>query len=467
MSLTKQDPTVEISTAELEALRQKIEELRQERDDLAMMLELNTKHSDIVGKELHNRAEEAIRESERRLRLIVEATPVALIISRLSDSKIVYANEMAGPQVGLTPEELIGHQVTELFKDPSQLEEMLTQLEEVEQISNFNIEIKGVDGTIMWMDASISKLIFNDEPSMLSAWHDITYLVEMNKAANRFVPNEYLNFLQKKSIVDINLGDYACREMTIMFSDLRSFTTISENMTAVENFAFINSYLGKVSPIIREHNGFIVKYIGDGIHAIFTESADDCLQSCIRQLERLNEYNVYRLEKGRLPIQIGIGVNTGYMMVGMVGETHRVQGDAFSNDVNLTARVEGLTKFYNVSFIITAATYKRLHNPSQYSIRFLDKVQVKGKSTALDLYEVYQADTTEQHELKRETQIDYEEAMRLYYVQDFAGAQANLFKVLQRNPADKVAWHHLIKATQAIDEGVSENWTGVTVMTKK
>ena len=292
-------------------------------------------------------------------------------------------------------------------------------------------------------------------------------LQEMNQASSRFVPKEYLSFLNKKSIIDITLGDHVTGEMTVMFSDLRGFTTISETMTPEENFAFINSYLGRVSPVVRQHNGFIIKYLGDGIHAIFPNSPDDGVRASIETLEQVNTYNEHRRLKDWQPIAVGIGINTGFMMVGMVGEEDRMQGDALSDDVNLTARLEGLTKFYGISLIISRSTHERLANPDRYNIRYLDKVQVMGRANALDLYEVYDADMPEMRELKQETQAEYEEALRLYYDLEFEGAQAKLFNILQRNPRDKVAWHHLVNATKLADSGAQEGWTGVTVMTKK
>lgn len=252
-----------------------------------------------------------------------------------------------------------------------------------------------------------------------------------------------------------------------MFSDLRAFTTMSESMSPQENFDFINGYLERTSPVIREHSGFIVKYLGDGMMAVFPERCDDAIEAGIEKIKRVAEYNADRQKAGHQPIRVGIGVNTGHMMVGIVGESSRMQGDALSDKVNLTARVEGLTKFYGVSFIITAETYGRLVSPEDYCVRFLDKVLVKGKTEALDLYEVYDSDPTEQRELKQTTQDEYSEALGLYYERDFTGAQAKLFGVLQRNPKDKVAWHHLVQATNALEQGVADNWAGVTTMENK
>jgi len=108
-----------------------------------------------------------------------------------------------------------------------------------------------------------------------------------------------------------------------------------------------------------------------------------------------------------------------------------------------------------------------LANPGEYNIRFLDRVRVKGKNEAVELYEVFDADSPDLRALKRETQDDLAEAQRLYYAQQFDAAQVQLFKVLQRSPKDKVAWHYLGQATRCLEAGVEENWAGVTVMTEK
>ncbi len=311
----------------------------------------------------------------------------------------------------------------------------------------------------------LTKPFSKDE--LLTRIRNHLHLSKTTQSFGRFVPLEYLNFLDRESIVDVQLGDHISKEMTVMFSDLRDFTAISESMSPQENFDFINGYLERTSPVIREHNGFIVKYLGDGMMAVFPERCDDAIQAGIEKLRRVAEYNADRQKLGHQPIRVGIGINTGHMMVGIVGEASRMQGDALSDKVNLTARVEGLTKFYGISFIMTAETYKSLTSPEKYCVRFLDKVQVKGKTETLDLYEIYDGDSSEQRDLKQVTQAEYNEALEQYYERDFAGAQAKLFGVLQRNPQDKVAWHHLVQATKALDEGVTDNWTGVTTMVEK
>jgi adenylate cyclase len=122
-------------------------------------------------------------------------------------------------------------------------------------------------------------------------------LLLTNQAYTRFVPKEFLNFLGKESIIDIKLGDQVQKEMTVLFSDIRSFTTLSEQMTPEENFNFINSYLKRMNPIIEKNKGFIDKYIGDAIMALFARSPVDAIQAAIEMQKAILLYNQDRVEK--------------------------------------------------------------------------------------------------------------------------------------------------------------------------
>jgi len=144
-------------------------------------------------------------------------------------------------------------------------------------------------------------------------------LKSLNHTFEKFVPKESIGLLSKKSLSELRLGDNVKKKMTVLFSDIRSFTTLSEKMTPEENFSFINSYLGAMGPVIRRNNGFIDKYIGDAIMAIF-EKEEEALQAGVEMLETLNIYNEKnRNSVTRPPIKIGIGIHTGSMMFGTVG----------------------------------------------------------------------------------------------------------------------------------------------------
>jgi class 3 adenylate cyclase/HAMP domain-containing protein len=213
-------------------------------------------------------------------------------------------------------------------------------------------------------------------------------LQRLNSGYSKFVPINFLKFLQKKSITEIQLGNHVSKEMAIMFSDIRSFTSLSENMNPQENFDFINAYLKRVSPKIRDNNGFIVKYLGDGIMAIFPNSIDDAIEAGLAKIKAVDEYNASRETKGYQKINLGIGIHYGSMMVGIVGETARMQGDAFSEDVEFASELESLTKLYDTSLIISDRAIAQIEYPEKYEIYFLDNITFKGKQKPMAIYKI-------------------------------------------------------------------------------
>lgn len=294
-----------------------------------------------------------------------------------------------------------------------------------------------------------------------------TELKRLTDSFARFFPGEYLKFLRKDSVTEVQLGDYVSKTMAVMFSDIRSFTTLSESMTPQENFNFVNTYLKRVSPEIRNHYGIIVKFLGDGMMAVFPEGADDAVAAGIAKQKRVHEYNEERLAIGDLPLQVGIGIHVGHMMLGMVGEDNRIQGDAFSDNVNLTSRLEGLTKFYGVSMLISGQTLEHLSNPDQYQIRFLDRAIVKGRNESIAVYEVLDAEIEEICNLKLQTQANFAQGIGCYRERAFTDAKAYFEQVLTVNTLDKTAKLYLERVKWLLEHGVPENWNEAWVFSEK
>ncbi|NET36146.1 MAG: response regulator [Cyanothece sp. SIO1E1] len=273
-------------------------------------------------------------------------------------------------------------------------------------------------------------------------------LSQLNQAFSRFVPRQFIHLLDKKSILDIQLGDHTQQEMSVLFADIRSFTSLSERMTPEDNFKFINAFLKRMEPVILENDGFIDKYIGDEIMALFSGSADDALNAGIGMLRRLSEYNHTRQRPERPPIKIGVGINTGCLMLGTVGGKNRMDGTVISDTVNSAARVEELTKQYGVSLLISGQTYSRLQNPAEYAIRMIDKVKVKGKSELVTVYEVFEADSPPIRAGKLATEATFTRALIAYNQQDFEMAAQGFRSCLQHNPSDQVAHIYLERCQQ-------------------
>ncbi len=266
----------------------------------------------------------------------------------------------------------------------------------------------------------------------------LAYQSELTNAYGRFVPREFLDFLGYDSIVNVKLGDNIQLEMSILFTDIRDFTTLSENMTPEDNFKFINAFLSRMEPAIKQNNGFIDKYIGDAIMALFSGEADNAVRAAISMLKLLSEYNTTRGRPGREKIKIGIGINTGLMMLGTVGGEGRMESTVISDAVNLASRLEALTKNYGVSLLISDHTFSRLEDITLYNIRLLDQVKVKGKSELVSVFEVFDADPSPLREGKIATKTIFEQGLLFYNFKDMNKA-AKLFETcIEINPLDKV-----------------------------
>ena len=272
-----------------------------------------------------------------------------------------------------------------------------------------------------------------------------------------------MKFLKRESIVDARLGDSVQAEMTIMFADIRSFTSLSESMSPRDNFDFINSYLSRVGPVICQYNGFIDKYIGDGIMALFPNCAEDAVQAAIEMQQQVKIYNKHRQNSGYQPISIGIGLHTGTLMLGTIGEAERMESTVISDAVNLASRVEGLTKLYGVGIVASVQTLCRIDDPQQYKCRFLDRVQVKGKQTPVAVFEIYDGDSDIMIELKAQTQTYFEQGIFFHYQQQFAQAKQMFLRVLQVNKQDKAANFYVERCDTLMKNGVILTVEGIEI----
>ena len=263
-------------------------------------------------------------------------------------------------------------------------------------------------------------------------------LRETNASIERFVPKAFLSIMGKPSIQSVKLGDNIRLNMTVLFSDIRNFTGQSEQMTPDENFAFINFYLERMGPVIRAHNGFIDKYIGDAIMALF-EQPDDALRASLAMLDTLAAFNLERQAGGLPPMAIGIGLNTGSLMLGTIGESHRMDGTVISDAVNLAARIESLTKTYGVGILISQNTYDQLSDPKAFNIRPIDVVVVKGKTKPVIILEVFDRSPSAEREAKLRTRDLLQAGIEALGRRDSAAARAIFEQCLALYPGDPAA----------------------------
>ncbi|GAB4187507.1 MAG: hypothetical protein Fur006_27430 [Coleofasciculaceae cyanobacterium] len=402
-----------------------------------------------------------VRESESRLTQFLEAMPVGVSVWDAS-GKPCYANRITYQLFGkgvisdTTTEQIA--QVYQVYMAGTQQTYPTEKLPGVRALKGESVKIDDIEirreGKIIPIE-TWGTPVYDEKGNIeyaIVALQDITErkkaeaerekftakLFQLNQAFSRFVPRQFLQLLEKESIVDVQLGDAVQQEMSVLFSDIRDFTTLSETMTPQDNFKFINAFLSRMEPAILENQGFIDKYIGDAIMALFSGTADNAVKAGISMLHRLAEYNQQRIKSSYVPIQIGIGINTGSLMLGTVGGHNRMDGTVISDAVNLASRVESLTKNYGISLLITHQTFLQLNEPV-YAIRPIDRVKVKGKSEVVAVYEVFEADPPEIKEGKLKNYQIFVEALYNYNYQKFRAAEQLFAECLRLNPRDNVA----------------------------
>ena len=269
-------------------------------------------------------------------------------------------------------------------------------------------------------------------------------LEALNRSYARFVPHEFLEILGKQSILDVNLGDQIQGAMSVLFADIVGFTPRSESMSPSDNFAFVNRFLSWMEPAFQKHGGFINQYIGDAIMGIFPHSATDAVAAGIDMLENLERLNAQLLDAGVPPVRIGIGINTGGLMAGIVGGQRRLDTAVISDTVNTASRVEDLTRFYRVPLLITEGAYLQIDR-ARFSdcIRRIDCVTPKGKSTPIHVYEVFAADPQPIRRAKLDSMSSFEEAVALFASGHREKASRLFGIIVGHNPDDHAAAAYL------------------------
>ena len=326
---------------------------------------------------------------------------------------------------------------------------------------------KTVNYTVVRNNDEIGELAEGFNEMSLKIENYIVNISKMNEAYYRFVPKQFLEFLGAQSVLDVKLGDQVQKEMSVLFTDIREFTSLSEVMTPKETFDFLNDYLSRMEPVISRNQGFIDKYIGDSIMALFTGNVENAIDAAIEMRAALADFNLQRKLDNKLPVNSGIGIHTGNLMLGIVGGHGRMDSTVVSDAVNLASRVEGLTKIYGTSLIISQDTLIKLQDPGRYNYRFLDVVKVKGKKEAVYIFEVLDGEPEEVKRLKIETKPEFGRALQLYKNKEFDEASAIFKRVYQLNPDDRGAELYIARCKNILEFGIPEAWDGVETLRDK
>ena len=292
-------------------------------------------------------------------------------------------------------------------------------------------------------------------------------ILRIHEVTKKFVPIEFIRSLGKESLTDVMLGDQVEKNVTVLFTDIRDFTSLSEKMTPEENFHFVSSFNARLGPIIRSNKGFINQYLGDSIMALFPENPEDALKAAIQMQKAVHELNTERNANGLPSIKAGIGMHTGPLIMGITGDEFRMDTATISDTVNTAARIESLTKYYNAPLLLSGETLRQINVHDKYLLRHLGKVQLKGKYNHLSIVECLNGHPDSDLQTKMKTMSQFDKAMNYYMEQRFENAIQLFQDIIIMDQMDQTAIYFMENALKHLQHGVPENWTGVEEMSNK
>lgn len=289
----------------------------------------------------------------------------------------------------------------------------------------------------------------------------------IHEVSQKFVPNEFIKSLGKNKLTEVSLGDLAEKDVTVMFVDIRGYTALSEGLNPKDNFLFINSFNKIMGPIIRKNEGFIMQYLGDGFMALFPNGPQNALRSSVQMHKVLNDFNEERIAENRLPIKIGIGMQNGNLIMGITGDIERLDAAIISDTVNTASRIEGLSKHFGTSILLTGRCKDNLTNSEEFDFRYLGPVQVIGKQKPIALYECINGDNSSLLKHKLKTLDIFDKGMNLYFDKEFAMAAVTFQQIVKLDRNDHTAKLFLNRSAHLITQEIGDDWKGVeSVKTK-
>lgn len=261
------------------------------------------------------------------------------------------------------------------------------------------------------------------------------------------------------------------KEVSVLFSDIRSYTTLTEGMEAEEVVAMLNEYFESMVDAVFQYKGTLDKYIGDAIMAVFGSPLPlknhewMAVQTAVEMRHRLIEFNTRRAQEGKRTIQIGIGIHSDEVVSGNIGSSKRMELTSIGDGVNLGSRLEGTTKQYGCDIVISEKTYEPCKD--RVYVRELDYITVKGRNEPVTIYELVGLTSEPLDDQRRQAIDHYERGRHFYRSRQFAQALREFGQVLEVNKDDKAAKLHLDRCQHFLKEAPPEDWDGVWRLTEK
>jgi predicted ATPase/class 3 adenylate cyclase len=267
--------------------------------------------------------------------------------------------------------------------------------------------------------------LYNDQQRLISA-------------QKRFVPIQFLQSLEHTDLSSLALGQNVTKTMSVIFADLRAFAPMAEALGAATSIQLLNDFFGCMDKPISSCGGFIDSYSGDQIMALFDVSVDCAVRAGLEMFQALNELNRKLLQSGRPKLRMGVGLNTGPLVLGTVGGGQRIQCSVIGDTVNTASRIEQLTKIYGASFLMSEESYGHLFSPELVQVRRVDQAIVRGKNQRVNIYEILDVDPPQRREKKLATHDVVQAGIDAFRGGEWQLAQSLFEQTKEIDPDDQV-----------------------------
>lgn len=393
------------------------------------------------------------------------------VITLDEDQKIVTCNAAGLRIMQVAPDEIVQRPAAEFFAGKNAwIMEKVRRLDEVQaQAVYMDAELE-FSGAKLSINLTILPLMSQEKKKLgtMIMMEDISSEKRMKQTMSRYmdpsISDQLLagdkDFLAGKTV-----------EATVLFSDLRGFTTMAEELGAQGTVALLNEYFTIMVECIQHEGGMLDKFIGDAIMAAFgtliahDDDADRAVRAAISMITNLDAWNKERIADGKMPLDMGIGLNTAMVVSGNIGSPKRMDYTLIGDGVNLAARLESACKQYSARILISEHTVRKLHGT--YRIRDVDKVVVKGKTEPVGVYEVLDYHTDDTFPNLMDVVNYFKEGIAHYQRGTWDKAMKSFGKALHHHPGDTLSQTYIERCQYMKANPPGEDWNGVWVMTSK
>lgn len=394
------------------------------------------------------------------------------VVSLDSELKVVTCNAAARRILKLTADHLINQPAGMFFCGPNDwvLKRVAKVIETRQPELAMDTDVCLGTGDKASINLTVAPLTDanRDLIGTLLVLEDITSEKRMKGTMARYMTREVAEKLMESG--EAVLGGQT-QEATILFSDIRSFTTISEAIGPEETVSMLNEYFSIMVDIIFRYGGILDKYIGDAIMAVFGapfstgEDPDRAIQAAVDMLRALKAFNQTRLLKEKTPLDIGIGISTDQILSGNIGSEKRMDYTVIGDGVNLASRLESANKFYGTKILASEYTVRKLAR--RYTLREVDRIRVKGKVRPVAIYEILDYHDEESFPHQAEHLEVYRDGLTCYRSRDWPTAIARFENALALHSRDRASSLYLERCRYYLEHPPADDWDGVCIMESK